>query len=1135
MSHAKALRRPAARGATSTAHTAANTPAAGGNPTAGVPGSAAAQPLTRRQISATLRGLIVLVTWNVILFARYALLTDATFPIEALLPIAYAAGCVFLRHDELRLAKTDLLREAVVFMAVSALLFDLNLAEVLVRAMLVVGALQWCHLRLALAVAAAFIYLGFNCAIGASLVPEVREPFVAVAVHGTLGLCVAFTVRMNRLCIVARGIFHAGTDQATAATVHFFDTTPGIAFFTSLYRRFVHPQVTAVVYSRPFAEFACWWALMLVDWTQGISLGGLAISACLVVGFCTSLAQDRGGTNATASGGPAAAPAAGGSGRTRYVYQCLLIGAVLASDVSIFLAAPVRTLPFVANCVISAYFVLYCAAPSSSPPKLTRKPGKALEITPVPPRATSTLLPAALWAAMTGIDLFVQTSRGWEQPSLGRALLSVNTAGYGILMLTSTFLEAFSRDARVRARMLYLEDEGTSPDAVALRQLVEDVETSSELAHVLAGVGIDVADVASGEATALFASADDTESNRSDTPATPAVAEAAPPADNAAHRAETPAIPYDSESSEASEAGTAAANGSQHTPHHHNNNNNNAVANTSESSVGGSYQQPAGGSSRKGTPAASNTPDASRQASFAGAPTASDGATASGAGDDAESTQSGAAAAAARKETAEEAAAREKARREADEARRRLKQQQKIEAQRQHEQRLAEAAERKEKQRREQEVSEVLDGERRARDSIVSKEKNAREKMHSGHLSDVRGIVAASRARKEREERQKRQAAEEEARKAAAEKKGREREQRAKELHAQQQAKAAAEAAAKAAKEQAAAKAAAATSNSSPKSGKSMVPLPRSANEKAVAAKSPATPIAAPAKNKPGASTMPMQQGGKTSPKLQSAPTPTTPAARPSANPSASSTPAGRRDRPAAQHHSQQHSNDNGAASAAATTTQGTDDGQLLDRLMASLSQPESKPQSAADQYYNHAFDPAPASQMQRSAGDDDDAWNFINNQVQSVLDENAVESASSPASGKTFGEPASANHRKPAFPSAADAANPGSFTVAAPSSGASSPAPPFGTASDYRPVAQPVAQPVAYSPANMVQPSGGQYVYLPDGTVALIMPQQIPGAGGANGVQMYQQVHQPSAQAQYYSQAQYAHYGTGNNGSERR
>jgi hypothetical protein len=669
--------------------------------------------LPDKQLTSTFRPLVVFVVWNTLMFVRF-FMADSTFPVEAMLPAAYCAASYFLKHDELRVMRPSFALDAALATVLSVIVMDPAPAEVLTRSLLVVVGLQWCQIRLAVAMACAFLYLGYLAAAGTAPPPP-RNLVVLVAVYTALGCTLAFFLRVNRLFVTSRATAFRGTVHALEATRKYIQSVPALRAASDVAMTYALRPVFRLVTSRWVAEVALWWVVMAIDWFEKVSIGGLAMSACLLVGFGASLAQDR------------------ASGRPRYVYQLLLVVAVWASDVSVFLAAPVKTLPFIANCVVSAYFILYCAAPASSPPKITSRPSNTLEITPVPPRSTSIWLPAALWCSMVLVDLYVQMQRGWEDPSLGRIILSVNTIGYGVLMLTSTFLDAFSRDARIRARMTYLDEEAVSADAVAMRQLCEDFEGTKELDQALAAAGVDVRDlVGDSRCTPTFIPTAE-EQSAPDTPlhvvvGAPRTGSFAPGGSH--YRPPTPvmdSVAVDHDGGDYSDgSGVSDASTTAHSAH------------------------------RAEMPLSANPESVSGQASFAHSPASSHAAPLpAGAGHHAASAPGGDGFPARAGETAEEAQARERARREQDETRRKAKLQQKLEAMRLHDQRVAEAAERRERTRRETEVTETLDGERRERDSITSKERNHREKLAGNYGADLKGALLATKARKEREDREK--------------------------------------------------------------------------------------------------------------------------------------------------------------------------------------------------------------------------------------------------------------------------------------------------------------------------------------------------------------------------------------------
>ena len=435
-------------------------------------------PLPAKPMTTALRVLIVFVIWNVMLSARFFLLVDQTFPIEALLPVVYGAFCLFFKHDELLLWNPSTVVDAVIVGVIASLVCDVAVAEVLVRVFMLVNGFEWCRLRFAVAVIPAIVYLfqaGFSgTATTPPLSTEPRHPIVFLAVYAALGLSFAMFLRANKVMRRPRAALQVRVDRGLDALHRKLCSSPVMAAALMTVDKYAVRPIINVVFSRRTFEVSAWLIIMTIDWYEQISLGGLAMAACLLVGFGATVAQDR------------------AAGQPRYVYQILLVVAVWASDVTVFLVAPPRGLPFIANSVISAYFVLYCAAPAPSPPKVTSRLSSTLHIVPVPPRETSVVLPLLAWIGMVSLDFCMQIRRGWTEPNLGRAMLAVNTVGYGVLILTSTFLDAYSRDARVRARMTFLQDDHVSPDTVALRQIVDDMDGTRELESAFASAGLDL-------------------------------------------------------------------------------------------------------------------------------------------------------------------------------------------------------------------------------------------------------------------------------------------------------------------------------------------------------------------------------------------------------------------------------------------------------------------------------------------------------------------------------------------------------------------------------------------------------------------------------------------------------------------
>jgi hypothetical protein len=428
------------------------------------------------------RALIVLFVWLLMAICRFVLLADRSLPIEAAMPVL-ATAC-FLCMDTTNFfgpVRPSFLVDTAIVSLLSFVVMDVAVAEVLLNVLLIVDAIQWIRLRFAVGVFGVLTYVAYYGALGINAEP--RSLIFRLMTHYAFGFCGAVFLSANRLALPFRTMFYNSVrgwadDAAARCQASPVLSAVGAAAATTL-----AAPVRVVVQlctSRWTLAFLAWAALITVDWFEKISIGGLMMTTSFVsVGFAATIAtKDR----RTAQ---------------RYFSQSLFVSAVWACDVFIFFLTPTKTLPFIANSVIAAFVVLYYSAPASNRPKLAPGPSQTIELVPIVPANTSLAMPVLMWMAMVLVDLHVQVSNDWEAPSLGRTVLSVNTIGYGTLMLMSTFMDAIAKESRAAGRFSLLHDESANTgdlpalvDAVAVQQLADDVDPQ-ELATTLSAVGVD--------------------------------------------------------------------------------------------------------------------------------------------------------------------------------------------------------------------------------------------------------------------------------------------------------------------------------------------------------------------------------------------------------------------------------------------------------------------------------------------------------------------------------------------------------------------------------------------------------------------------------------------------------------------
>jgi hypothetical protein len=263
--------------------------------------------------SDTFRPLVVFVVWNTLLFVRF-FVGEGSFPLEATLPFLYIGASLMTRTDYLNIATVHFCLESTAIALVSAALIDNLTIDTLLRGALMFDALQWCGMNQFAATAVPAVYLVNQLLSSPSPAAAHRfeHPVIAVGLYYAFGMCAAWAVDANRLLLPQRVAVHRFLRARTAAVGDRLAQHRRLAACARWVAGALERPVTAVIESRVLLEVAAWWALMLMEWYEKISIGGLAISACLLVGFGAALAQDR------------------HSGKPRYVYQALLVVAVWA-------------------------------------------------------------------------------------------------------------------------------------------------------------------------------------------------------------------------------------------------------------------------------------------------------------------------------------------------------------------------------------------------------------------------------------------------------------------------------------------------------------------------------------------------------------------------------------------------------------------------------------------------------------------------------------------------------------------------------------------------------------------------------------------------------------------------------------
>ena len=497
-----------------------------------VPGTSSPSAATVPPRNVAVRFIGALLTLVLVLSVRYGVLADTTLPIESLLVPVYCLVASFSGMDELNVLRWPMALDTALAFGVVITVCGSATVEIIASVSFVMFVLHCVRLRLSISIGYAVAALTYWAMFGKDVPPrpslygmsvllppdpagatatfqaltragctwmgvnpkaveaaqalssrvfdtsttlfervaapllDVISPWYLLSAFST-AFCIAYVIKANRLLSSQRAAYQRAANYSIiAAKDAAFKFKIVSVLWLALTR--VHRGVGDWVGYRWMAAFAVWYAAMLVEWHEEVSVGGLLMVAALSVGLGASLAGEQPKRGTTIS-------------------HLALIVIVWLCDVAVYFVCPSSYVIVVANAVVAAYILHFFMSPvvkasasaamptsasSAAPPQ--GSPGHAAASQPPlfgdmsllhtdAAYIKNLLLPCVMWILMVGYDAlqrypFLRPSSSSPHLPTARLLLAVNTIGYGTLMMTSSYLDAASRDTKLRLRCLLIDD-----------------------------------------------------------------------------------------------------------------------------------------------------------------------------------------------------------------------------------------------------------------------------------------------------------------------------------------------------------------------------------------------------------------------------------------------------------------------------------------------------------------------------------------------------------------------------------------------------------------------------------------------------------------------------------------------------
>ena len=386
----------------------------------------------------TARVLLATVAFTLLAITRHTLVANPHLPLESLMPLVYLTGQTFIDGEDslYPFRFRDGLIETIFFTIGSFFLYTPESANRIGFVLVMINTLQWLPLRLSLAAGIPLAHSLVTNLMGGMATQHGNQQawFWTVASHCCVGFCTAMFLRTNHGFTTPRQWLTSSIVFVGKTIRNFYRKVPLlVAIGSLLFKIFVRPIVALakLIGLKWLVAGYGWLALMYVEWNAQVSIGGLMIGASLALGFGSSVIEDHRRSNSTKN----------------LRSQLVFIATVALANTLVYLITPPRSLPFIANAIISANVILYAAYYRSSPKGADKDKPVVEEVY----TDFNTAVLMLLWVTLLVTDLANQIMNGWVVPSTGRMLLSVNTIGYGILMLISMFFDLVNRELHSKA------------------------------------------------------------------------------------------------------------------------------------------------------------------------------------------------------------------------------------------------------------------------------------------------------------------------------------------------------------------------------------------------------------------------------------------------------------------------------------------------------------------------------------------------------------------------------------------------------------------------------------------------------------------------------------------------------------